>query len=62
MVETVMFDYIIPHLDLDLDNSTKKKTFSHDTLAHDAVLLYEVCLQKVQHLRKYHPDEYSLKF
>ena len=60
MVETVIFDHISPNCGLDLENS--KPIFSHDTLAHDAASPYQVQLQKIQHLRRDHSDEDSLKF
>ena len=36
--------------------------FLHDTLVHDDALPHLVWLQKVQQLRRYHPDEQSLEF
>ena len=58
IVETVIFDYMSPHCDL--QNSIP--VFLHDTLAHNNASPYQVWLQKVQHLRRYRPDEHSLKF
>ena len=60
MVETVIFDYMSPHCDLDLEDATP--TFLHDTLTHDDASPYQAWLQKVQQLRKYGPDEHSLEF
>ena len=60
MVETVISDYMSPQCDLDLEDS--KPVFLHDTLAHDYASPYQVWLQKVQQVRKCHPDEHSLKF
>ena len=37
MVETVTFDYISPHYDLDFEDS--KPIFVHNTLAHDGASL-----------------------
>ena len=59
-VETVISDYIILHCDLELE--TSKPVFSYDSLGHDAAPPNKVWLQKVKQLRKYHPDEHSLKF
>ena len=56
IVETVIFDYMNPHCDL----QNSKPVFLHDTLAHDAASPYKVWVQKVQHLRRYRPDEHSL--
>ena len=39
-----------------------KPIFLHDTLAHDVASPYQVWLQKVQQLKRYHPDEQSLEF
>ena len=58
MVEKVIFDQISPHCDPELEDS--KSVFLHDTLAHDVASPYQVWVQKVQHLRRYHPDEHSL--
>ena len=60
MVETVMFDYMSPQCDLDLEDS--KPIFLHDTLAHDVASPYLVWLQKVQQMRRYRPDEHSEPF
>ena len=46
MVDTVIFDYMNPHCDLDLEDS--KPIFLHDTLAHDDASSYQVWLQKVK--------------
>ena len=54
MVKTVITDYISPHYDLELEDS--KPIFLHDTLAHDGTSPYQVWLQKVQQLKRYHPD------
>ena len=60
MVETAIFDQVSPHCDPELENS--KPVFLHDTLAHDDASLYQIWLQKVQQLTRYHPDEHSLEF
>ena len=60
MVETVISDQMSPHSDPELEDS--KPIFSHDTLAHDVASPYQVWLQKVQQLKRYHPDEHSLEF
>ena len=60
MVETVIFDQISPFCDPELEDS--KPIFLHVTLAHAVASLYQVWLHKVQHLRRYRPDEYSLEF
>ena len=49
-----------PHCDLELEDS--KQIFLHDTLIHDDASPYQVWLQKVQHFRRYYPDEHSLEF
>ena len=59
MVETVISDQVVPHCDSELEDS--KPIFLHDILAHDVASPYQVWLQKVQHLRGYHPDEHSLE-
>ena len=59
MVETVIFDYISPHCDPQLEHS--KPIFLHDTLAYDDASPYQVSLQKGRQLKKYHPDEHSLE-
>ena len=51
IVEMVIFDYMSPHCDLELEDS--KPTFLHDTLAHDDTSPDQVWLQKVQQLRRY---------
>ena len=56
MVDTVTFDQMGPHCKLE----DSKPIFLHDTLAHDDASQYQVWLQKVQQLRRYHPDEHSL--
>ena len=60
MAETVIFDQKSPHCDPELEDS--KPIFLHDTLTHDAASPYQVWLQKVQQLKRYCPDEQSLKF
>ena len=40
MVETIIFDYMNPHCDPELEDS--KPTFLHDTLAHDDASPYQV--------------------
>ena len=54
-VETVIFDQISPELE------ESKPIFLHDTLAHDLASPYQIWLQKVQQLRRYHSDEHSLE-
>ena len=44
MVETVIFDYVRPNCDFDLEDS--KPVFLHDTLAHEDASPYQVWLQK----------------
>ena len=61
MIETVILDYMSPHYDPELELEDSKPIFLHDTLAHDNVSPYQVWLQKVQQLRRYCPDEHSLK-
>ena len=58
IVETVPAGYMSAHCDHELEDS--KPIFLHDTLAHDDASQYQVWLQKVQQLRRYHPDEHSL--
>ena len=60
MVEAVISDHISPHCDIDLEDS--KPIFLHDILANDGASLYQVWLQKVWQLRRYHPYEHSLEF
>ena len=60
MVGTVIFDYMSPHCDPKLEEN--KPIFLHNTLAHDDASPYQVWFQKVQQLRRYCPDEHSLKF
>ena len=60
MVETVRSDYMSLHCDLELEDS--KPVLLQDTLANDDASPYQVWLQKVQQLRRYHPDEHSLEF
>ena len=60
MVETVMFDYMSPQCDLDLEDS--KPISLYNTLVHDDPSPYQVWLQKVQQLRRYNPNEHSMKF
>ena len=59
-VETVIFDQMSPNCDPELEDS--KPIFLHDTLAHDISSPYQVWLQKVPQLRRYHSDEHSLEF
>ena len=47
------------HCDPELVDS--KPIFLHDTLAHDVASPYQLWLQKVQQLRRYHPDEHLLE-
>ena len=61
MVETVIFDQMIPHCDPE-QHYDSKPIFLHDTLAHDAASPYQVWLQMVQLLRRYRPDKRSLEF
>ena len=60
MVETVISDKMSPRCDPELEDS--KPIFLHDTLALILHHHYQVWLQTVQQLRKYPPDEHSLKF
>ena len=60
MVETVISDKMSPRCDPELEDS--KPIFLHDNLAHDAASPYQVWLQEVQQLRRYHSDEHSLEF
>ena len=60
IVETVISDYMSPHCDLELEDS--KPDFLQDTLLHGDASPYQVRLQKVQQLKRYHPDEHSLEF
>ena len=60
MVETVITHEMSPHCDTELEDS--KPIFLHDTLANDVASPYQVWLQKVQQLRRCHPDEHSLEF
>ena len=60
IVETVIFDQMIPQCDPELEDS--EPIFLHDTLAHDAASPCQVWLQMVQLLRRYRPDERSLEF
>ena len=60
VVKTVIFDQMSPVCDHELEDS--KPVFLHDTLAHDVASPYQFWLQKVQQLRRYHPDEHWLKF
>ena len=60
MAEKVMFYDMSLHCDLDLEDSVP--IFLHDILAHDDASPYQVWLQKVQLLRRYHPDEHSLEY
>ena len=56
MVETIIFDCVSPHCNLDLKVS--KPTFLLDTLAHNIAWPYQVWLQKVQAFRRYCPDKH----
>ena len=58
MVETVIFDQMSPDYDPELEDN--KPIFLHDTLTHDVASPYQVWLQKVQQLSRYHSDEHSL--
>jgi len=49
-----------PKCDLDLEDSNPVSL--HDTPAYDNVSLYHVWLPKIQHFRRYHPNEHELKF
>ena len=60
MVETVIFDQMSPNSDPELEDS--KPILLHDTSAHHVALPYQVWIQKVQKLRRYHQDEHSLEF
>ena len=60
MEAAVIFNQMSPHCDPELEDS--KPIFLHDTLAHDVASLYQVWLQTVQQLRRYHPHENSLEF
>ena len=60
MVETVILDCMSLHYDPELEHS--KPIFLRDTLAHDDASPYQVWLPKVQQLRRYCPDEFSLEF
>ena len=60
MVGTVISDEMSPHCDPELEDS--KPIFLHDTLVNDDASPYQVWLLKVQQLRRYCPDEHSLKF
>ena len=59
VVKTVISDYISPHCDPELEDS--KPIFLHDTMTHVDASPYQVWLPKVQQLKRYHPDEHSLK-
>ena len=60
MVETVISDQMSPHCDPELEDS--EPIFLHDILADDVASPYQIWLQKVQQLQRYHPDEHSLEF
>ena len=60
MVEMVIFNQMNSYSDPELEDI--KPIFPHGTLAHNVASLYQVWLQKVQQLRRYHPDEHSLEF
>ena len=53
-------DTVIVIGDPELEDS--KPIFLHDTLAHDDSPSYRVWFQKVQQLRRYHPDKDSMEF
>ena len=57
-VETVVCNHMSPHC----DPEDSEPIFLHDILAHDDASPYQVWLQRVQQLRRYHPDEMSLEF
>ena len=59
-VETVISACMSPRCDLELEDS--KPIFLLDTLANDDASPYQVWLQNVQQLRRYRPEEHSLKF
>ena len=59
MVETVTSDYMSHDCDPELEDS--KPIFLQDTLTYDDASPYQVWLQKAQQLRRYCPDESSLK-
>ena len=50
MVEKVVFDYMSPHCDPELEDS--KPIFLHDTLAHDDASPYQVWLQRIQNTQE----------
>ena len=56
----VIFDQMSPHCDPELEGN--KPIFLLDTLAYDDASPYQVWLQKVKQLRRYHPHEHSLEF
>ena len=60
MVKLVIFDYMSPHCDLELEDI--KPIFLHGTLAQDDASPCQVWLRKVQQLRKYRSDEHLLEF
>ena len=60
MLETVIFDHMSPHCDLELEDS--KSIFLHDTWVHDSASPYQVWLQKVKRLKIYRSDKHSLEF
>ena len=60
VVGTVIPDYTSPQPDPEHEDS--KPIFLHDTLAHDVASPYQVCLQQVQRLGTYHPNEHTLEF
>ena len=57
MVETVIFDYMSPHCNLELED--RKLIFSHDTLALDDASPYQVGYKRFS---SYYPDEHLLEF
>ena len=57
MLETVIFNHMSPHCDLELEDS---KSILHDTQVHDGASPYQVWLLKVQQLRRYW-DEHLLE-
>ena len=59
IIETVIFDYVSPHCNPELEDS--KPIFLHGTLTHNDASPYQVWLQKVQQLRRYCPEEHLLE-
>ena len=57
VLETVIFDYMSPHCDPELEDRGYKST-----LAQDDASPYQVWLQKIQQLRRYCSNEHSPEF